>query len=142
MSFSPKSVPNWRFVTFAEAEIETLPNHTRHWYTKPGMVADTNFFFVRAHFPPGQAHKFHHHPNMEEIIYVLSGSGEQWVEREMKIVGPGDTIYIPAGTIHATYNTGDQTLEFLAILTPAKAQGPDTIDVSEQEPWKSLRLWK
>lgn len=60
----------------------------------------------------------------------------------MRVVGPGDAIYIPAGTVHATYNTGSETLEFLAILTPAKAPGPDTVDVSEEEPWKSLRPWK
>ncbi len=132
----------WRFVSFHQTEIEKLPNHTRHWYSRPGMVEDTNLLFVRAHFPPGEAHKFHHHPNMEEIIYILSGTAEEWVEDKMKIVGPGDAIYIPAGTVHATYNTGAETLEFLAILTPAQSAAPDTVDVSEDEPWKSLRAWK
>jgi len=136
-----KELPSWRFVSFKEAEIETLPNHVRHWYSRPGMVKQTDILFVRAHFPAGQAHKFHIHPRMEEIIYILSGTAEEWVENEKRIVGPGDMIYIPAGAVHATYNTGEETLEFLAILTPASAEGPDTIDVSEQEPWKSLRPW-
>jgi quercetin dioxygenase-like cupin family protein len=134
-------LPSWRFVSFKEAELEPMPNHMRHWYSKPGMVADTNLLFVRAHFPSGAAHKFHHHPNMEEIIYIISGTAEEWVEKEMRVVGPGDSIYIPAGTVHATFNTGSETLEFLAVLTPAKSAAPDTVDMSDQEPWKSMRPW-
>ena len=48
------------------------------------MVKDTNLMFVRAHLLPGEAHRFHHHPNMEEILYVLSGTAEQWVENEKR----------------------------------------------------------
>ena len=137
-----KALPAGRFIGFEETEIEPMPNHIRHWYTKPGMVADTNLLFVRAHFPPGEAHKFHHHPNMEEIIYILAGTGEEWLGEEKRIVKAGDAIYIPAGMVHATYNTGAETLEFLAILTPAKSAAPDTVDVSNDAPWNTLRPWK
>jgi hypothetical protein len=41
--------------------------------------------------------------------------------------------------VHGTYNDGDDTLVFLAILSPAKFEGPALIDVSDHEPWKSLR---
>jgi len=27
--------------------------------------------FVRAQLPPGEAHRFHFHPKLEEILYVL-----------------------------------------------------------------------
>jgi quercetin dioxygenase-like cupin family protein len=137
MSDSPKAA--WRFVSFQETEVERLPGKIHHWYCKPGMVADTNLMFVRAHLLPGEAHQFHRHPNMEEILYVLSGTAEQWVERERHAMAPGDSLYLPAGIIHGTYNSGNEVLDFLAILSPAKSEGPVTVEVSDQEPWKSLR---
>lgn len=132
-------LPEWRFVSLAEAEVERLPGKTHHWFCKPGMVKDTNLMFVRAQLPPGEAHRFHFHPKMEEILYILSGTAEQWVEREKKTMRPGDSLYLPAGIIHGTYNVGSEMLDFLAILSPAKSGEPVTIEVSEQEPWKSLR---
>ncbi len=127
-------------VSFAEAEIEPVPpGKTHYWQCKPGMVHDTNVMFVRCHLEPGAAHKFHFHPRMEEILYILSGTAEQWIEKEKKIMKAGDALYLPAGVVHGTYNIGDSVLDFLAILTPAKSDGPVTVEVSDQEPWKSLR---
>jgi len=134
-----ESKATWRIVPFAEAEIERLPGKTHFWHCKPGMVADTNLMVVRAQLPPTEAHRFHHHPMMEEILYILSGTAEQWVEREKRTMRPGDSIYIPAGVVHGTYNMGNETLDFLAILSPAKSPGPPTVEVADQEPWKSLR---
>ncbi len=129
----------WRIVPFNETEVEQLPGKTHFWHCKPGMVADTNLMFVRAQLPPGEAHPFHHHPNMEEILYILSGTAEQWIEAEKRTMRAGDSIYLPAGMIHGTYNTGSETLDFLAVLSPAKSAPPGTVEVANQEPWKSLR---
>jgi quercetin dioxygenase-like cupin family protein len=133
------SLSTWRFVSFTEAEVEKLPGKTHYWHCKPGMVRDTNLMFVRAQLPPGEAHPFHFHPKMEEILYVLSGTAEQWVETEQRQMKPGDSLYLPAGIIHGTYNTGGEVLDFLAVLSPANSEGPVTVEVSDREPWKSLR---
>ena len=130
----------WRIVTFTEAEVERLPGKTHFWHCKPGMVADTNLMFVRAQLPPGEAHRFHFHPKMEEILYILSGTAEQWIEKEKRIMKAGDSIYLPVGMVHGPYNIGAETLDFLAVLSPAKSEGPVTVEVSEEEPWRSLRV--
>src|SRR5688572_25959774 len=129
----------WRFVSFDETEVERLPGKTHHWYCRPGMVNDTNLVFVRAHLAPREAHQFHYHPKMEEILHILSGTAEQWVEKEKRIMKPGDSLYLPTGIIHGTFNTGTEPLDFLAVLSPAKIKGPVTVEVSDQEPWRSLR---
>ena len=134
-----QSLPAWRLVSFVEAEIEQLPGKTHFWHCRPGMVSDTNLMFVRAQLPPGEAHRFHFHPKMEEILYVLSGTAEQWVEKEKRNMKPGDSLYLPVGIVHGTYNTGGELLDFLAVLSPAKSEGPITVEVSDQEPWSSLR---
>ena len=132
-------LPGWRFVSFDQAEVEKLPGKTHYWHCKPGMVADTNLLFVRAQLPPGEAHRFHFHPAMEEILYLLSGTAEQWVAEQKHRMKPGDSLYLPAGIVHGTYNTGSEMLDFLAVLSPANSAGPVTVEVSGQEPWKSLR---
>jgi quercetin dioxygenase-like cupin family protein len=137
---SNQSPAPWRIVTFAEAEVERLPGKTHFWQCKPGMVADTNLMFVRAQLPPGEAHRFHFHPKMEEILYILSGTAEQWIEKEKRSMKPGDAIYLPAGMVHGTYNNAAETLDFLAVLSPAKSGDPVTIEVSAEEPWRSLRV--
>jgi quercetin dioxygenase-like cupin family protein len=134
-----QSLAAWRLVSQSQAEVEKLPGKTHYWHCKPGMVRDTNLMFVRAQLPPGEAHRFHFHPKMEEILYVLSGSAEQWVETEKRLMEPGDSLYLPAGVVHGTYNTSSEVLDFLAVLSPAKSEGPVTVEVSDQEPWKLLR---
>jgi quercetin dioxygenase-like cupin family protein len=128
-----------RFVTTEEMEVETLPWGPHEWLSRPGLTDAEGLLLVRVRMPPGKGHAFHRHPTMEEIIYVVSGWAEQWVDREKRLLGPGDTAHIPADLVHGTYNGGEETLVFLAILSPAKFAGPALVDVSGEEPWRSLR---
>jgi len=132
-------MPPLRFVTKREMQVEQLPWGPHDWLCRPDLVEAEKLLLVRVHMPPGQAHQFHRHPEMEEIIYVLEGTCEQWVDREKRILGPGDMAHIPMDVVHGTYNVGTTTLRILAILSPAKIVGPALIDVSQDEPWKSLR---
>ncbi len=133
------SKPAWKFVSFEETIVEEFSNKAHFWHCRPDMVPGTNLLFVRCRIYPGQAHKFHRHPKMEEILYVLSGTAEQWVEREKRIMTAGQSLYLAADVVHGTYNIGADALDFLAVLSPAQSEGPGTVDVSEEEPWKSLR---
>lgn len=128
-----------RFVTEQELEVEQLPWGPHEWLCRPGLTAAEQLLLVRVKMPPGQAHRFHRHPEMEEIIYVLTGTAEQWVEREKRLLRAGQVAHIPIDVVHGTYNAGSDPLEFLAILSPAKVAGPALVDMSAEEPWKSLR---
>ena len=128
-----------RFVTSAEMEVEELPWGPHEWLCRPGLTDAEGLLLVRVRMPPGKGHAFHRHPAMEEIIYVVSGTAEQWVDRESRTLGPGDIAHIPTDVVHGTYNAGEETLVFLAILSPAKFEGPALVDVSGEEPWASLR---
>ena len=105
----------------------------------PETTDPEHLIMVRASMPSGEAHNFHRHPGREEIIYVLEGQAEQWVGREKRLLGPGDMAMIPRNVPHATFNSGESTLRFLAILSPVDAPGPFTVDVFNEEPWKTLR---
>ena len=113
-----------RFVTEDEIQVEQLPWGAHDWLSRPGLTEAEELLLVRVHMPPGQGHKFHRHPEMEEIIYILDGSAEQWVDREKKTLAPGQIAHIPKDVVHGTYNAGKTMLTFLAILSPAKSSGP------------------
>ena len=70
---------------------------------------------------------------------LISGHAEQWVDRTSRPLGPGESAHIPRDVVHGTYNAGDETLVFLAILSPAIVEGPAVVDASREEPWASLR---
>lgn len=128
-----------RFVTTENMIVEQLPWGPHDWLIRPDLVDAEQLLVVRVHMPPGLGHAFHRHPEFEEVIYVLEGQCEQWVDQEKRILGPGETAHIPMDVVHGSYNVGQGPLRFLAILSPARIQGPPLIDVSEEEPWKSIR---
>jgi quercetin dioxygenase-like cupin family protein len=119
-----------RFVTAQDVQIEELPWGPHEWLCRPGLTDARDLLLVRVRMPPGTGHAFHRHPAMEEIIYVISGTAEQWVDTERRELGPGDIAHIPKDVVHGTYNAGDDTLIFLAILSPAIFEGPALVDVS------------
>lgn len=133
------TIANRRFVTAAEKVDYLSPWTLEEWLCRDDIVKNEHLMMVRANMEPGRSHPFHSHPTREEIIYVISGTAEQWVGQEKKILGPGDMAFIPMGEIHGTWNVGTEMLVFLAILSPAKADEPGLVDHSEEEPWKSLR---
>lgn len=127
------------FVPKATEPDEVIDGRQHFWLSKPGMTPTEDLYFVKVVIPPGKGHSFHTHPNKEEVIFILSGRAEQWLEDKMKILGPGDSLYVPKSAPHATYNTGDEDLIFLAVITPGTAEGEMAIDISQEEPWASIR---
>jgi oxalate decarboxylase/phosphoglucose isomerase-like protein (cupin superfamily) len=77
--------------------------------------------------PSGQGHSRHNHPGSEEIIFVISGEGEQMVEDEagnpvVQKVGPGCTVFVPDSRYHSTLNTGAGPMQLFVVYSPA---GPE-----------------
>ncbi len=128
-----------RFVTSAEAEVEVLPWGPHEWLARAGLTDSKLLQLVRVKMPPGKAHAFHRHPCMEELLYYVDGRAEQWVGTEKRILKAGDVAHVPMNEVHGTYNVFDEPVTFLAVLSPAVIDGPALIDVSQDEPWRSIR---
>ena len=126
-----------------EAEVESVGSKTHFWYSKPGLTDTERLNYVRVVLPPGEGHDFHYHP-MEEVLHVLSGMATQWIEGEKHLLGPGDAVHVPEGVVHATYNSGEVELEFIAVLIPDNVsyQGGMTGEVGSEEPWASIERIK
>ena len=128
-----------RFVSTPDVVIEELPWGPHEWLVREDITESEHLMCVRVTMPPGQAHQFHRHPHMEEMLYYVSGRAEQWVGEERRILRHGDVAHVPMDTVHGTYNVFDEPVVFLAILSPARFDGPALIDVSKEEPWCSLK---
>jgi quercetin dioxygenase-like cupin family protein len=95
---------------------------------------------IEATFLPGKCHDFHLHPGQEEVIYVIEGTIEQWIEHDKRMLTAGDSVVIPADAVHASFNDGTEAAKILAILSPAVGEdGYGLLDVAGDEPWASLR---
>jgi len=132
-------MPAQRFITTAEALKEEYKGRTNYWLCRPEVCEARDIQICRAVLPGGEGHNFHTHPELEEVIYVLEGQVEQWVEQEKRLLGPGETAHIPRGIVHATFNPTCEDAVILAILSPAAAKGSFLVDVSAEEPWCRLR---
>lgn len=64
---------------------------------------------------PGLGAPTHLHA-VEEILTVLEGEAEVWLEAEHRQVGAGQSVIVPAGRKHGFRNTGSKTLHVQAIL--------------------------
>jgi mannose-6-phosphate isomerase-like protein (cupin superfamily) len=74
-------------------------------------------FLAIARLAPGKEIEAHVDP-MEEIYFVLSGSGEMRVDEEARQVRPGDATWIPMGSAHSLLNNGQEDLVVLVIASP------------------------
>jgi quercetin dioxygenase-like cupin family protein len=139
MSAAAGATQALRFVTSAKARVEFAPWGKHWWLSDPSLTDTEQLTLVRVRMRPGAGHQFHYHPAREEIIYVLDGVAEQWVDREKRRLKSGEIAFIPKNVVHAIHNPSKKPMSFLAILSPAVAEGPFLVDCYNDEPWCSLR---
>jgi oxalate decarboxylase/phosphoglucose isomerase-like protein (cupin superfamily) len=93
--------------------------------SEPEVTNAERFSFGMVVLEPGKGHERHNHPGSEEIIFVMSGVGEQMVDDQMPVtVRAGASIYIPADVYHSTVNTGWEPMRLLVVYSPA---GPERL---------------
>ena len=74
-------------------------------------------FLAVASLVPGREIEAHIDP-MEEIYFILRGSGEMHVDNEKRQVGPGDATWIPAGSSHSLINNTEEDCVILVVASP------------------------
>ncbi|WP_077800417.1 cupin domain-containing protein [Streptomyces sp. JHA26] len=65
--------------------------------------------------PAGGVSGEHRHTRTEEIYFILSGSGEMYLNGVGRPVGPGSLVLTGLGTVHGLRNTGPGDLAWLVI---------------------------
>ena len=103
----------------------SLPTMAFDWGVIKPLVAGESATVSLMHVVllPGQGHERHNHPDADEILYVLAGTGDQMVDDHQTFaVHAGHTVWIPKGAFHSTLNTGWEPLVLLAVYAPGGAE--------------------
>jgi len=130
-----------KFMPAAETVRQQLDWGSLGWCSRPADTSAEKLVAIEVTLTPGGGHAFHKHPRQEEVIYVIDGQVEQWREDELRVLGPGDSVFLPADTVHASFNTSDRNAKLLAVLSPAVNQedGYEVVEVADEAPWNGLR---
>lgn len=97
------------------------------WMSEPRTTDTQRFTMGVVLLEPGKGHARHNHPGCEEVLYIISGSGEQMIDihgEQWQSISAGDLVHIPADIFHATMNTGWEPLKMIAVYAPP---GPEAI---------------
>lgn len=122
-----------RFVDPSQVETQVFDWGSIKWLSEPRVTGTERFTAGLVILEPGKGHTRHNHPGVEEILYIVSGEGDQMIEvpdgsggmkPERQTVRAGQMVFIPADVYHETINTGWEPMRILAIYAPP---GPEAI---------------
>jgi quercetin dioxygenase-like cupin family protein len=131
---------NGKFTTAGEVQREQLDWGELGWLSRPPTTQAKHITVIEVTLEPGFGHNFHKHPDQEEVIYIMSGQVEQWLEAKKQVLQPGDSIFIQPNIVHASFNTGSQPAKLMVVLGPCVGEGGyELVDVSAEAPWNALR---
>ena len=129
-----------RFVTVGKARVEFAPWGKHWWLSQPGLTDTKQLTLVRVRMRPGAGHQFHYHPTREEIIYIVDGVAEQWVDREKRrLKAGGDRLHPEEGRARDSQSVEEADDLPGDPLAGRRRKGPFLIDCYNDEPWRSLR---
>jgi len=109
-----------------ENDVEELALPGRHlrWLVTKDRLAAQHLSMCVIRVQPGKTVKpAHSHPNGEEVIYILSGSGRVWVDGEIDSVHAGSAVLFPQGAVHMLQNTGMEEMKVACFFAPPSDLG-------------------
>jgi quercetin dioxygenase-like cupin family protein len=97
-----------------------LPGRELRWLVAPGALAAEHCSACMIRVVPGdKVRPAHAHPNGEEVIYIIRGSGRVMVDGEVSVVKAGSTVLFPRGSVHMLHNTGSEEMKVVCFFAPA-----------------------
>lgn len=100
-------------------EALNLPGRKLRWVVTNDNTNAQHCTMCVIQVQPGQTVKpAHSHPNGEEVIYIVEGSGRVWIEGEIEPVKAGCAVLFPQGKIHMLQNSGDTVMKVACFFAP------------------------
>ena len=128
------------FIELADVRREQFDWGVIGWRLVPAH-GSSHLVVMDVELQPGGGHDFHRHPGQEEMIIVKEGEITQFLAEESTTLSAGDSVFVPEGVVHASFNDAEETAYLQVVISPSL--GGDTgyglEDVAGQEPWASLR---
>lgn len=84
-----------------------------------GEITGGQYTTYRCSVPPNVGPPPHRHEGFDEGFYVLEGIFEVLSDESVMTIGPGDSIFVPRGSVHTFRCVGPEVGVFLGTATPA-----------------------
>jgi len=104
-----------------ESTVEALdlPGRRLQWLVGNGGLTAAHCSTCRIRVASGdKVYPAHSHPNGEEVIYIIRGSGRVLVAGEVSTVSAGSVVLFPQGAVHMLHNTGPDEMEVVCFFAP------------------------
>lgn len=96
-----------------------LPGRMMRWLVSKDAVEAKNCSVCVIRVAPGEkVTPAHSHPNGEEVIYIIAGSGRVLVGDDVRPVRAGTTVLFPQGVVHMLHNTGTEEMKVVCFFAP------------------------
>ena len=105
-----------------ESDVEALdlPGRRLTWLVADDGIAAKHCSSCMIRVAPGdKVRPAHSHPNGEEVIYIIAGSGRVLVNGEVAPVRQGSVVLFPQGHVHMLHNTGSEEMKVICFFSPA-----------------------
>lgn len=96
-----------------DGEAIQFPWGSIQWLCSGQLFDDAQQTFGHVQIKPGQKNPLHHHPNSDEILYLMEGELLHSLGDDVYHLKPGMTIHIPQGIDHDARNPTDQVARML-----------------------------
>ena len=104
-----------------EQDVEALglPGRELRWVVAPSALQSEHCSACVIRVAPGdKVRPAHSHPNGEEVIYIVAGSGRVMVGGDVQPVNAGTTVLFPRGIVHMLHNTGAEEMKVVCFFAP------------------------
>jgi quercetin dioxygenase-like cupin family protein len=105
-----------------ESEVPEVehPGRFMRWLANEDSLPAKNLSVCVIRVMPGETVRpAHSHPNSEELIYIITGSGEVMIEGEVGKVKTGSAVLFEQGKVHMLRNTSDIEMKVICFFAPA-----------------------
>ena len=72
------------------------------------------------------------HAGNDQLLVLVKGKGEAWLDGAASAVGKGSLVSVPAGTRHNLLNTGDKPIHLYTVYAPPET-APGTVHATRAE---------
>ncbi|HBT16178.1 MAG TPA: hypothetical protein DEB05_04390 [Firmicutes bacterium] len=113
-----------------------LPGRDLQWIVTPETIGGEKLSIAIMICPAKSVVRpMHSHKDIEEVILILEGQGEAWVDGEKASFKKGDAVLFPSNSKHQVRNTGNTSLITASIFSnPTK---PDTYVLYDEDAFEN-----
>lgn len=103
----------------SEVEETKIPGRFIRWIADSKTMQPKHLSSCVIRVIPGETVRpAHSHPEGEELIYIMSGSGEAWVDGRITPIRAGTAVLFEQGSVHMIRNIGDEEMKVVCFFAP------------------------